>query len=426
MKNLSMPPLPRRLVLDELKGTAPPGRFSGDAEMRPEQRLQLLDADSKAVWGFVIVDNTRRGPGLGGIRIAPDLTLNEITRLARTMTLKNSAACLPYGGGKAGILHDPRILSRNSSLKRDLIGLAADALFELDTYIPAPDMGTDEADIQQIYDRYSARLGTRRHRRGGAARPPEEGGIPIDDWGLTAHGVFAAVQTREKRDRDFQIAGCRAVVQGFGHVGSRVAAKLHQAGARVVGASDISGAFYAAQGLDPQALHAAYAKGGLAHYQGPWENHFGPDRVDWILEAPCDLLIPAARPDAVTSRNADRLHCRMIFQGANTPSNKMTEYYLQVRRGIVSYSDFIVNVGGVMGCALELEMCANPSYHKKVLATGQEGRPYIEKLIYNTVASNVGEILDQMQREPNSDRLFRERAMALAENRLENPEQVWL
>lgn len=132
----------------------------------------------------MVVDNTRRGPGLGGIRMAPDVTLGEVRRLARAMTLKNCAANLPFGGGKAGIVCDPVEIAQNPAMKRDLIELFAEALFSIDQYIPAPDMGTDETDIQQIYEHYSERLGTSQHMRGGASRPPDKGGIPIDEWGL--------------------------------------------------------------------------------------------------------------------------------------------------------------------------------------------------------------------------------------------------
>ena len=92
--------------------------------------------------------------------MAPDVTLGEVRRLARAMTLKNSAANLPFGGGKAGIVCDPVMMALNPGMKRDLIGIFAEALFSVEQYIPAPDMGTNETDIQQIYEYYSERLGT--------------------------------------------------------------------------------------------------------------------------------------------------------------------------------------------------------------------------------------------------------------------------
>ncbi|NIQ02512.1 MAG: hypothetical protein GWM98_20820, partial [Nitrospinaceae bacterium] len=138
--------LPEKLVLDEIKISEPSERFSSDNES-PEQLIQFLDPVNRQIWGYVVVDNTRRGPGLGGIRMAPDVTLGEVRRLARAMTLKNSAAALPFGGGKAAIVTDPVAMALNPAKKRDLIGIFAEALFDVDTYIPAPDMGTNEQDL---------------------------------------------------------------------------------------------------------------------------------------------------------------------------------------------------------------------------------------------------------------------------------------
>jgi glutamate dehydrogenase/leucine dehydrogenase len=135
-------------------------------------------------------------------------------------------------------------------------------------------------------------------------------------------------------------------------------------------------------------------KGGLSKYNGKIEQRFNSNQVDWLLEAPCDILVPAARPDAITARNADRIQCKVILQGANTPINKMTEYYLHNRRGIISLSDFIVNSGGIIGCAVELTMKSNTEYKKKVEAQGI--RFYTENLINNTIAKNVTQVQCQV------------------------------
>ena len=419
--------IPKKYSLEECDARDEANRFPASDDNPPEQLIRVVDPATGSLWGFVVVDNTRRGPGLGGIRIAPDLTLWEVRRLARAMTLKNSAAHLPFGGGKAGIVYDPEVMVQNPGLKRDLIGLFAEALFSVEHYIPAPDMGTNETDIQQIYEYFSERLGTRQHMRGGAARPPENGGIPIDDWGLTAHGLFAAVHSVEELESDFKVKGARVIIQGFGNVGSETASKLSEVGALITGASDIHGGLWHPAGLKVEELNAIrHEPGGISRYSGKVEKRFGPDRIDWLLEAPCDILIPAARPDAITSRNADRIQCRKILQGANTPSNKMTEYYLQNRRGIVSYSDFIVNVGGVIGCAVELKMTMEPSYRDRVLAQGENGKTYTDQLIYNTVSSNIRTLIERLDSPGHSDVIFREEAQKLAQERLDRPEDIWL
>lgn len=411
--------LPKRLALETV--SEPAGhRFSSDDNGKNQERFLILDPVDKRTWGFVVVDNTVRGPGLGGIRIAPDLTINEVGRLAHAMTLKNSAACLPYGGGKAGLILDPQPLAANPDLKKEVIHLLAGALFDLPTYIPAPDMGTNDHDVQQIFDHYSEKLGTREHKRGGASRLPETGGIPIDGWGLTAHSMYAAIKTLESIQDDFILAGSKVVIQGFGNVGAPIAEKLTAEGANIVGVSDITQAIYNSSGFDLNMLLAARQRGGLAFFKGTIEKSFGPNQLDWLLEAPCDILIPAARPDAITARNADRIDCRVVVQGANAPSNRLTEYYLENRRGILNCSDFIVNVGGVMGCAVELEMTVDSNYRNKVLADGNYGRPYVEKLIYNTVAKNVTSIMESLTAS-KKDRTFREAALDLAEEQLQQP-----
>ncbi len=419
--------LPKKLTLESCDAQDNSGRFSASDDSVPEQLIRVIDPATGQDWGFVVVDNTRRGPSLGGIRMAPDVTLWEVRRLARAMTLKNSAANLPFGGGKAGIVFDPEEMAQNPGLKRDLIGIFAEALFDVERYIPAPDMGTDETDIQQIYEYYSERLGTPQHMRGGASRPPDKGGIPIDEWGLTAHGLFSAVHTLETMEPGFKLEGAQVIIQGYGNVGSVTATKLSQAGAVISGVSDIHGALWHPQGLEVEELNSIRRQpGGISNYSGQVEKRFTQERIDWLLEAPCDILIPAARPDAITARNADRIKCRKIFQGANTPSNKMTEYYLHNRRGIVSYTDFIVNVGGVIGCAVELKMTMDTEYRGRVLAQGENGKTYTDQLIYDTVSNNVRNLIDRLNGGKNDDIIFREEALTLAEERLENTDEIWL
>ncbi|QPJ65916.1 MAG: Glu/Leu/Phe/Val dehydrogenase [Candidatus Nitrohelix vancouverensis] len=415
--------LPQRLQLEEVTAEDMNDRFSHSA-WEASGRYRMLDPDTGRVWGFIVVDQSLRGPGLGGIRIAPDLTLGEVMRLAHVMTLKNSAANLPLGGGKSGIIADAEILRSEPAMKKELIAKFAEAAFEVSDYIPAPDMGTDEQDIQLIYDLYSTKLGARNHRRGGAGRPPELGGVPIDDWGLTAHGLFAAAETLESLDEDLKLEHCDVVVQGYGNVGSRIAEKLAARGARIVGASDIHAALWNAQGLDLDALRTARRNPwGLDTYSGKVDKKWGPDRLHWLLEAPCHFLIPAARPNAITARNADRIQCRYVLQGANVPSSKVTEYYLQKKRGIVSLCDFIVNAGGVIGCAAELEYTSDAAYRERVDARGF--RNYLEDRIYETVRNNTRSIMAMTLE--NEDLIFRDAAEILAHERLNVKEkEIWI
>ena len=136
------------------------------------------------------------------------------------------------------------------------------------------------------------------------------------------------------------------------------------------------------------------------------------------MEAPCDILIPSARPDAITAKNTDRVQCRFVLQAANTPSSKPVEYYLHHRRNILSLTDFIVNAGGVIGCAVERNMLVDCAYAKKVKQAGT--RNYVESLIFDTIAKNIREVHARMKK--NSDMIFRDAAWELALERLDRPE----
>ena len=395
-------------------------RFSRSNETNQVSNYEIIDLTENKVWGYVTIDNNQRGPALGGVRMVPNINLKEVNRLARVMTLKNSAACLPHGGAKSGLLINNFILNKDRKVKKEYIKKFSAALFELDNYIPAPDMGTDEYDIQIVYEQHSKKLKTEIHCRGGAGRPLQNGGIPIDEWGLTAHGLFAAALTIENLVDNFKLNNSKVIIQGFGNVGCPTAVKLHQKGAIIVGVSDINCALWNSRGLDLNELRKIRKlEGGLSLYTKKVEKRFGPDKLDWLIEAPCDILVPAARPDAITSKNIDRIDCQIVLQGANTPSSKPVEYYLKHHRNILSLTDFIVNAGGVIGCAVELNLMKNRSYANKVEAKGL--RTYTENLIFKTVSKNVQEIYKRMK----GDSIFRDAAVELAYERLKSQE-VWL
>ena len=417
-----MSELPKSLKVVSLPTKNQTDRFSTASDLVAEDSYKIIDPDNQSIWGFISIDNTQRGPGLGGIRMVQNLSLNEIMRLARVMTLKNSAACLPYGGAKAGIILNSSELVDNSSYRDEVFERLADCLFELPAYAPAPDMGTNEKDIQIIHNNHSRKLGVEKHSQGGAGRPLENGGIPIDDWELTAHGLFSAAKALESMDEQLNLSGTKFVVQGFGNVGAPTAIKLHELGAVLVGASDINVALWNPDGLDPYALNKVRKEqGGLTNYPLEVSKKFSSDKLDWLLEAPCDILIPSARPDAITARNADRIQCRYILQGANTPSSKPVEYYLHHHRNILSLTDFIVNAGGVIGCAVERNLIVDDSYAEKVKHVGL--RNYVESLIDKTITKNVCDTYSRMQND--RDTIFRDSAWELALERL-NAKEVWL
>jgi glutamate dehydrogenase (NAD(P)+) len=414
--------LPKSLKAVSLLEKNQTDRFTLASELVAESSYKIIDPDSQSIWGYISIDNTQRGPGLGGIRSVQDISLNEIMRLARVMTLKNSAACLPYGGAKMGIILNPSELVKNFTYREELFEILADCLYKLPAYVPAPDMGTNEKDIQIIHNNHSHKLGVEKYSRGGAGRTLESGGVPIDDWELAAHGLFSAAKALESIDEKLNLSGTKFVVQGFGNVGAPTAIKLQELGAILVGASDINVALWNPNGLDPYALNKVRKEhGGLTNYPLEVNKKFSPGKLDWLLEAPCDILIPSARPDAITARNADRIQCRYILQGGNSPSSKPVEYYLHHHRNIMSLTDFIVNAGGVIGCAVERNLVVDDSYAEKVKHVGL--RSYVENLIDNTITKNISNTYSRMQK--NNNTIFRDSAWELAMERLESQE-IWL
>jgi glutamate dehydrogenase/leucine dehydrogenase len=161
--------------------------------------------------------------------------------------------------------------------------------------------------------------------------------------------------------------------------------------------------------------------GGLLNYSLDVKKRFSPGKLDWLLEAPCDILIPSARPDAITAKNVDRIQCRYILQAANTPSSKPIEYYLHHRHNIISLTDFIVNSGGVIGCAVERNMTIDNIYSDTVKNVGI--KIYVENLIRNTVTKNVLEIYSRMK--DRNGYILRDAATDLAMERITSKE-IWL
>jgi glutamate dehydrogenase (NAD(P)+) len=304
-------------------------------ELGPEQIL-LLRQPRVGLEAIVVVDNVACGPAIGGIRMAPDVTVEEVGRLARAMTLKNAAAGLPHGGGKAGILADPTSRPEQKEL---LVRTFARMIRELTAYIPGPDMGTNETCMAWIKDEINRVVGL----------PRVLGGIPLDEVGATGFGLAAAAEVAAPVV-GIPLAGGRVVVQGFGAVGQHAARFLAERGARLVAAADSRGAVQHPDGLDVNAL-MAHKQRGAAVSTFPGGQPLAPEA---LLDVHCDIWIPAARPDVVTAENVSRLKARLILQGANIPATDAAERWMHTH-GIVSIPDFIANAGGVICAAVEYQ-----------------------------------------------------------------------
>ena len=331
---------------------------------------------------IVAIDNIACGPAVGGVRMAPDASTEEAFRLARAMTLKNAAAGLPHGGGKSVILADPKMAPGD---KERLIRAFAGAIADLAQYIPGPDMGTDEAAMGWIRDETGRALGL----------PRELGGIPLDEIGATGFGLAAAVEVAAGHLR-LPLDGARVVIQGFGSVGKHAARFLAEKGAVLVGASDTSGTIADDEGLDVAALIALKGEGGKLR------DHPRGRKLDGeaVIDLPCEIWIPAARPDFIHAGNAARLRTRLVAEGANIPCTAEAEAAL-AGRGVLVLPDFIANAGGVI--------CAAVEYRH-----GSEAAAFAE--IDEKIRSNTRAMLDRMAA---TGALPREAALALAKAHVE-------
>jgi glutamate dehydrogenase (NAD(P)+) len=284
--------------------------------------------------GILVIDNVACGPSIGGMRMAPDVTLEECVRLARAMTFKNAAAGLAHGGGKSVLCADPNI---DPERKERLIRAFAHALRNETDYIFGPDMGTNETAMAWVNDEIGRAVGL----------PAELGGIPLDEIGATGWGLRHATEVAATFC-DLELRGARMAIQGFGAVGKHAAGFLSEVGVVLVAASDSNGTLADPGGIDIAALVALKDRGRAVtdHPKG------ARLAADAIIDVECDIWIPAARPDVITETNAHRLRARLMPQGANIPCSKRAEKILH-ERGILVVPDFIANAGGVICAAME-------------------------------------------------------------------------
>jgi glutamate dehydrogenase/leucine dehydrogenase len=302
-------------------------------ELGPEKVILITEA-STGLRGILVVDNTAAGPAIGGIRMALDVTVDEVFRLARAMTFKNAAAGLRHGGGKAGIIGDPDMPHAE---KERLVRAFGVAIKDIIDYIPGPDMGIDEACMAFLYDEIGRVVGL----------PKVMGGIPLDTLGATGFGLAVAAEIAEELEY-IRLDEARVVIQGFGAVGTHGARFLGERGAVVVAVSDSRGGVVNDNGLDLDKLLAWKAEG---HPVREFSDGT-PVFHDELISHPCDIWVPAARPDVFTIENAAEVQAKVILPGANiavTPG--ADEIFFE--RGILSIPDFIANAGGVICGAVE-------------------------------------------------------------------------
>ena len=314
-------------------------------EWGPEKILQVYDQETN-MKGILVIDNTALGPGKGGIRITATVTIEEVFRLARTMTWKCALAGLPFGGAKAGIIADAKKITKAEKIK--LVKKFAVALKPLSPsqYIAGPDINTGEEEMAA----YAIANGNLRSCTGKPAhmcvRPGEKCGIP-HEYGSTVYGVFHATIIASKY-ADLDLRRARVAIDGFGNVGSSLAKYLSDYDVRIIAVSDSKGCIYNQDGLNYEELKRVKIEtGSVINYErGRTLRH------EEIFELPADILVPASIPDVINEKNVDRVQAKLIVEAANIPIRYNVEKILH-ERGILVAPDIVVNAGGVISSYAE-------------------------------------------------------------------------
>ncbi len=302
--------------------------------------VHMDDGSVQVFTGYRVQHNLGRGPAKGGLRYHQDVSLDEVKALAMWMTWKCAVVGIPYGGGKGGVIVDPKKLSQ-----KELEGLTRRFATEIEVLIgperdiPAPDVNTNAQVMAWIMDTYSMHQGY--------TVPGVVTGKPISLGGsegrneATARGcVFTIVEAARHMGMDLKTA--RVSVQGFGNAGSIAARLIREEGATVVAVSDSTGGIHDPSGLDIAKVIAWKSEHGTV--QG-FPGVTDISNAD-VLEVDCDILIPAALENQITSRNAARIKARMIAEAANGPTTPEADAEL-FSRGVFMIPDILCNAGGV-------------------------------------------------------------------------------
>lgn len=291
--------------------------------------------------GYRVLHSSVRGPGKGGIRFAPDVTLDEVRALAAWMTWKCAVVNVPFGGAKGGVICDPSKLSKTEQeriTRRYTAELCA--WFGPERDIPAPDLGTNDQTMAWIMDTYSMHVGQ--------ATTAVVTGKPLELGGsqgrkeATGRGLMVCCDKAIEKLK-MKRSNCRVIIQGFGNVGSQASRLMHEAGYKIVGIADVHGGLHNEQGLDVLRLYDWVYMQMRPLSEFPEGEKISPKD---ILFYPCDILVPAATENQITGDNAHRVNCRILCEGANGPTTADADSIIE-SKGIFVIPDILANAGGV-------------------------------------------------------------------------------
>ena len=320
--------------------------------VKPERVLEVAvpirrdNGEVEVYTGWRVHHSTARGPGKGGIRLHPEVDVNEVKALAADMTIKCAVVDIPFGGAKGGVTVDPATLSE-SELERLTRRYAYDiaSLLGPDRDVPAPDVNTDGRIMSWIMDTVSMMAG---NVTPGVVtgKPVAIGGI-LGHVGATSSGVVLCAQATFK-ELGMDLAGARAVIQGYGKVGAPLVYLLNSLGMRVVAIADVMGAIHNPAGVDPAALADHFA------LHGTVAGFAAADPIDAssLFSVDCELVIPAALDGAITPEVARSFGGRVLVEAANGPTLPEADPILE-ERGVTVVPDVLANAGGVVASYFE-------------------------------------------------------------------------
>ncbi len=291
--------------------------------------------------GYRVLHSTVRGPGKGGIRFSPDVSLDEVRALAAWMTWKCAVVDIPFGGAKGGVICDPAKLSK-SELERVTRRYTASLSdwFGPERDVPAPDIGTNEQIMAWVMDTYSMHV--RQATTAVVTGKPLELGGSQGRKEATGRGLMMCCNKAVAK-LGMRREGCRVIIQGFGNVGSQASLLMQEAGYKIIGAADVHGGLYNENGIDAPKLYDWVYRQGRPLPEFPGGEKMTAQEV---LFRPCDILVPAATENQITSQNAHRVDCRILCEGANGPTTSHADAIIE-KKGIFIIPDILGNAGGV-------------------------------------------------------------------------------
>ncbi|RMF91440.1 MAG: CBS domain-containing protein [Nitrospinota bacterium] len=415
----------------------------------PEKVIFLWDETSELeIGGYLVLDNLSRGrPALGGIRMQPEITPQDIAFLARGMTLKNAAAQLDFGGGKAGIIADRARLT--DAEREEVIRTFARLLRRYtNDYIPGPDVGTNDEDM--------ALIAIENGLDNAVSKPVRMGGNAIDASGAAAEGVVVAIETileqweklrvlpQFRHQKPLRLRGATVIIQGFGAVGAHVARLLAERGAKIIGISDREGYLYCAEGLAIDRLLRRQEEGVvtdreyMAYYHKPYEGKRGEVKFsnarDELLRESADIFIPASPKRDYLQLYGQPLDLsrvgrwRLIVEGANTYSSReedrkareALETALYKEQGTFLATDYLVNAGGVIFAAFEkleqADRCLPPrellgnreaiedflqQHATEIAEIASARKQRAHEKLTSVIRQNIRELIEELTRNPD-------------------------